>query len=372
MKKRILFLSDIDSAHARKWAVSLADRGYEIGIFSLRKSETNWFSAYPQITAFDSEGFGKSKFSSGSRSKLAYLKLIPSVKKAIAEFAPSIVHAHYATSYGLLGVRSGFHPLVISVWGSDIFDFPKESWLHKRMVVYNLKRADRIFSTSHVMKTEILKYVTREIEVTPFGVDVQSFSNFIPDSEEKIRGAKVIGTIKSLEDKYGIDVLIEAFAIVKNRYSQPLKLVIAGTGTQEEKYKEIAKHLNLSEDVLFTGQLKSEDVPVWHNRFDIFANLSVLDSESFGVAVVEAMACERPVVVTRVGGLPEVVEENVTGVVVAPRDANSAAEAFLKLLGNLELSKQMGKTGRARVLAMYDWQKNLDDIELLYASISAQ
>lgn len=372
MKKRILFLSDIDSAHTRKWAVSLADRGYDIGIFSLRKSESHWFDAYPNITAYHSDGFGKSKFSAGSRSKLAYLKLIPSVKKAIAEFAPSIVHAHYATSYGLLGARAGFHPLVISVWGSDIFDFPKESWLHKRMVMYNLKRADRIFSTSHVMKTEILKYVSREIAVTPFGVDVQSFAHFVPDNEEKIHGARVIGTIKSLEDKYGIDVLIEAFSMVKMKYSQPLKLVIAGSGTQAEKYKELAKNLNVSDDVLFAGQLKSEDVPAWHNRFDIFANLSVLDSESFGVAVVEAMACERPVVVTRVGGLTEVVEENVTGLVVAPRDAKSAAEAFLKLLEDLDLSNQMGKAGRARVLAKYDWQKNLDDIEKLYASISAE
>src|SRR5690348_8700751 len=110
MNARILLLSDIDSSHTRKWAVSLAERGYTIGVFSLRKSESGWIKAFPAIQAFDAQGFSSGKFSEGNTSKLGYLKLVPVLRKVIAEFRPDLVHAHYATSYGLLGARSKFHP----------------------------------------------------------------------------------------------------------------------------------------------------------------------------------------------------------------------------------------------------------------------
>lgn len=366
---RILFLSDIDSSHTRKWATSLAARGYEVGIFSLRKSESGWFYAYPSIRVFDDEGFGKEKFKSGSTSKLGYLKLLPFLRDSIQSFHPDIVHAHYATSYGLLGARTGFHPFVISVWGSDIFEFPKSSWLSKRLVVYNLNRADRIFSTSHVMKTEIHKYVSHPVDVTPFGVDTHLFSRKEVTVFPGTEGAKIVGTIKSLERKYGINVLIEAFAIVKKQFEEKVKLVIAGSGTMEHELRQITRELLLEDDVIFAGHLNAEQVPEWHNRIDVFANLSLDDSESFGVSVVEAMACERPVVVTSVGGLTEVVVENESGLVVPPNIATSAADAILRLLNNSELALKLGKAGRQRVLAVYDWEKNLDEIEKLYAAI---
>src|ERR1044072_4331965 len=98
MKKRILFLADIDSAHTRKWAVSLSDRGYEIGIFSLRKSESGWFWKFPAISVYEKDGFGSKQFKKSSGSKLSYLKLLPRLRKVIKEFNPDIVHAHYASS----------------------------------------------------------------------------------------------------------------------------------------------------------------------------------------------------------------------------------------------------------------------------------
>lgn len=369
MGKRILLLSDIDSAHTRKWALSLAERGYEIGIFSLRKSENSWFRNFPQLTVFDAFGFGKEKFREGSRSKLSYLKLVPYLRKVIAEFKPDLVHAHYATSYGLLGVRSRFHPLIISVWGSDIFDFPKASWLNKRLVIYNLKRADRIFSTSHIMKAEILKYVNREVEVTPFGTDVSVFSQKTAPALPGTENAKVIGLVKSMEDKYGISVLIHAFALVKKEFAEPLKLLLAGSGSKLETYRSLAKELKLENDVIFTGQVPADEVAMYHNRFDIFASVSVLDSESFGVSLVEAMACERPAVVSSVGGLKEVAVDGETAIFVPPNDPEKTAAALLKLLRDPALAKKMGEAGRARVLALYDWKKNLDAVELLYRDL---
>lgn len=366
MKKRILFLADIDSAHTRKWAISLSERGYEIGIFSLRKSESSWFSNYPSIHVFNEDGFSREKFHVASALKLSYLQFIPALKATIKKYQPDIVHAHYATSYGLLGVRSGFHPLIISVWGSDIFEFPRKSLLHRLLVFNNLKKADAIFSTSEIMREEILHYVTKEVAVTPFGVDVNEFSAQ-PANSVFTGNPKVIGTIKSLESNYGIDTLIRAFALLKKRYANDVKLLICGDGTKEQELKQLANETGYGNDILFTGRINQQEVPRYHNMIDIFVNISL--QESFGVAVVEAMACEKPVVVTSVGGLKEVVEENVSGVFVPVANVEKTADAILGLLNNPEKAKRMGQEGRNRVLQKYDWKKNLDDIEKQYAKI---
>lgn len=363
---KILFLADIDSAHTRKWAVSLSVRGYRIGLFSLRNSESNWFENYPSITVFNRDGFSSGKFHAASALKLSYLQFIPAVKAAIKEFKPEIVHAHYATSYGLLGVRSGFHPLIISVWGSDIFEFPRKSVLHRLLVFNNLKKADAIFSTSEIMKQEVLHYVNREVAVTPFGVDVNEFS---PKQADSVFAGnpKVVGTIKSLEENYGIDTLIKAFAEIKKKYTGELKLMICGNGTKENELKALAKATGFDKDILFTGRIPQNEVPRYHNMIDVFVNISL--QESFGVAVVEAMACEKPVVVTNVGGLKEVVKENVNGIFVPPSEVEKTAEAILQLLYDPAKAAAMGREGRKIVLEKYDWKKNLDNIEKLYRKI---
>lgn len=367
---RILLLSDIDSSHTRKWAVSLAERGHAIGVFSLRRSASEWYKAHPELEVLDAEGYETGKFYARTFSKLSYLRFVPAVRAAIRQFKPDVVHAHYATSYGLLGARSKFHPLVISTWGSDVFDFPKNSWINRRLLTYNLNRADRVFSTSNVMKDEVLKYVQRAVDVTPFGVNTEVFRpQTVPHIFEP--GTKVIGIIKSLEDIYGIDTLIRAFALVKKLFTtQPVKLLIAGDGTRAQAYRELVDTLELSDDVVFTGRLPQEEIVTAHNRIDIFVSLSVF--ESFGVSLVEAMACEKPAIVTAVGGLKEVAVENETALFVPPGDEHRTADAILQLLRNPEQAKQFGAAGRRRVLELYDWQRNLDQIEAIYKELLAK
>jgi glycosyltransferase involved in cell wall biosynthesis len=212
----------------------------------------------------------------------------------------------------------------------------------------------------------VLNYVNRDVAVTPFGVDTKIFQ---PLKAESLFSAetKVVGVIKSLEPAYAIDVLIKAFVLVKKQYSGELKLLICGGGTREAELKTIAASTEFSSEIIFAGKIPPNEVPRYHNMIDIFANISL--QESFGVAVVEAMACEKPVIATAVGGLKEVVEENVTGIFVPPADVEKTADAILTLLRDPEKAKQMGKAGRERVLEKYDWNKNLDTVENLYTKL---
>lgn len=363
---KLLFLADINSAHTEKWITSLVNNGFEVGIICIHQPERKWFNAL-NIKLFDAHSISSTITSNRLRYKINYLRVLIYLRKVIHEFKPDIVHAHYATSYGLLGALSGFHPFIISVWGSDVFDFPNFSFLHKYLFKNNLRKANCILSTSNIMKVEAEKYTDKEILVTPFGVNTNSFKPEVvkPFINEH---TKVIGIVKALEDVYGIDILIKAFAEIKKKYvKQPIHLLIVGKGSQELQLKALVKTLGLSQWVTFTGKIQQDLVPQYQNMIDIFVCVSL--EESFGVSVVEAMACAKPVVVSSVGGLKEVVTDNETGLIVAPQNVQQTTDAILLLLNNAEIAKQMGNNARERVLALYDWNENLKEIINIYQDI---
>ncbi len=357
---RVLLLADINSIHTRRWALAIAASGIEIGIFSLGKSNGDWYQQIDGITNCNEKGFAESVFKRGIISKLNYLKLIPALRKAIKKFNPDILHAHYASSYGLLGNLSGFQPLYISIWGNDVYEFPRRGKMQKLILKSNLKNADKIFSTSWSMKREAEKYTDKEIVVIPFGVDLDDFKPMTVESEFSSTDI-VVGTIKTLESDYAIDVLIRAFAIVCDRNPQlPLKLLICGQGSMQNMLEGLCKDLGISDKTTFKGYINHEEVPRYLNMMQVFGCLS--DNESFGVAVVEAMACEKPVVVSNVGGLPEVVENGRSGAVVPSQSPKLAADAIETLVLNPAVREKIGHNARSRVAKMYDWKKCVDSM----------
>ncbi len=361
---KILLLSDSNSAHTIRWSRSLTERGLDVAVFCLsgfNKSDLN----YERIKIYPfgfNDAFLYRKM--GSLSKVLYIKALPALKSAIREFKPDIVHAHYASSYGILGALSNFHPYIVSVWGSDVYNFPRKSFIHKAAFKYPLRKADRILSTSKVMAGETRKYTDRKITVTPFGIDLGRFQKKSVNSVFS-SGDIVVGTVKRLEEIYGIEFLIRAFKIVKDKFPEmPVKLLIVGGGSLEKKLKELASSLGISGDTIFTGRVPYDEVPEYHNMLDIYVTVSL--NESFGVAILEASACERPVVVSNVGGLPDVVEDGITGFIVQPRDPEGTAAAIIKLLHDKNLRERMGKAGRETVKRAYDWDRNVNQMIEIY------
>ncbi|MFA5455711.1 MAG: glycosyltransferase [Sulfurimonas sp.] len=363
---KLLLLSDPNSPHTIKWAKSLADRGIEVIIFGLGDLIVQDYSRISNIQVKTlNETITRNE---GSFSKLKYLKALPTIKKIINDFQPDIVHAHYASGYGLLGALSGFHPFIASVWGSDVFSFPHKSFLHKAMLKFNLEKADKILSTSNVMAKETKLYTNKDIEVTPFGIDMEQFR---PTEVKSLfdKDDIVVGTVKTLEDKYGIEYLIKAFKIVSDKYPNlPLKLLIVGGGSLESNLKSLVKELNIEDKTVFTGKVPFSDVPKYHNMLSVF--VSVSNSESFGVAIIEASSCGKPVVVSNVGGLPEVVDDGVSGFVVEPRNPQQTADAIEKLILDEKLRITIGSNGRARVDKLYNWEDNLQQMIKIYEELT--
>jgi glycosyltransferase involved in cell wall biosynthesis len=350
---RLMLLADAGSPHTCKWARELARRGWDVHVLSLTPGEIPDVQTHRLHPLFPG--------------KLGYLTVVNQVKAFVRGLLPDLLHAHYATSYGLLGALSGFHPFVISVWGTDVYDFPRTSPLHQALLVRNLAVADALTSTSHAMATVTAPYAPeRAIEVIPFGVDLDRFAPGAPPE------LPTIGCAKILEPKYGQEFLICALALLVEREpNRPLRLLLAGEGYRREALERLVRDLGLSDRVVFLGRLPADDVPAFMRGLTIFAMPSVDDSESFGVAALEAAACGLPVVSTTVGGVSEVVRDGATGLLVPPRDAGALADALGRLLSDPAERAAFGAKGREMARESYDLHRNADKMEALYHRLLA-
>lgn len=362
---RLFIISDLSDIHTKKWVSSLAQREIDIFLFGLNKPDLEFYRQCGNVTVYSLDVVSglHDPMKNGGWEKLKYLKSLKILKQKIREFEPDILHAHYATSHGLLGSLSEFHPFIISVWGSDVYDFPNVSFIHKCILKYNLFRADRILSTSHVMAKQTGKFTSKNIEITPFGVNVELFKK--RECLDKKSEAFVIGTVKALTHKYGVDTLIDAFAIVKEKNpNKQIVLNIAGEGEELKYLEKKVRDLHLESYVHFAGSIDNLKVPDYINQMNVFVALS--RSESFGVAVVEAMACECPVVSSGVDGFKEVMVDGETGFIVPYNDPQAAAEKIQKFIDDEKLAIRMGQIGRQRVCALYSWRDNVDKMIEIY------
>ncbi|MBA2611424.1 MAG: glycosyltransferase [Bacteroidetes bacterium] len=349
---KVLLLSDTHSEHTEKWALGLANRGIKIGLFSFNKASYDWY-VHENITVFFEPD---NKINAESTlTKLAYIKYVAILKKIIKHFEPDILHAHYATSYGLVGALADFHPFIISCWGSDVMKFPNKNFVAKSILKYNFKKADLLCATSYTIQDYINQVITIPVSVIPFGIDINDFK---PKKVESLFAENdfVLGSIKPLESLYNIDVLIKSFAKLLPAYEN-LKLVIIGDGTQLTALKEICKTLGVDEKITFTGRIPFKNISNYYNMIDILVNIS--EYESFGVSVVEAMACGTPVVVTNVGGLKEVVRDDSVGLKVKVGDVEDTVKAIELLMNDKTLYEQIAINARKHVIERYNWEDNV-------------
>ncbi|MFC7373048.1 glycosyltransferase [Fictibacillus iocasae] len=347
---KLLLLAPGRSIHTQKWALYFQQKGWQVKVatFADHYSEENAREVDTVILPKNLPG------------KLSYFGAVPAVKKILRSFQPDIFHAHFISSYGLIGALAGYHPFYVSVWGTDIFEFPKKNLVNRKLIQYTLRQAEGICSTSHVMGKETAQYTDKKIHITPFGVDLSIFK---PMDVEKKQGLQ-IGIVKALSDKYGIGTLIQAFKRVHDQHPST-ELVIVGGGPQLMDYQRLSADLGIDDHVTFTGKVPNNQVPKYINSMDIFVVPS-RDQESFGVAAVESMACGVPVVVTNVGGLPEVVIEGETGLIVPKESPDALAAAIVQLIEDEETRLSMGRKGIEHVKREYDWYENASRMEKLY------
>jgi glycosyltransferase involved in cell wall biosynthesis len=196
--------------------------------------------------------------------------------------------------------------------------------------------------------------------VIPFGVHIPA--DVVPlSAEEPIR----LCYIKAHAPKYGPEILVDATALLLERGCK-VELSLAGDGPLTDQLQKQVAARKITQQVEFVGFIPQDKMLGFLRQHHIMVMPSVLDSESFGVAVLEAAAAGRPTVASRVGGVPEVVKDGKTGLLVQHGSARVLADAIERLVRNRQLRESMGQAAYEFVRDTYSWERSLDMMCDLY------
>lgn len=346
----IVILGHSSSTHTNHWARAMKQRGYDISVISycgesIGGIETLIFGREPAAT-------------------IGYFKYLRSVKKKLAEIRPDLIHVFQATGYGHWGAGYNNCQKILTGMGSDIVITGRKSPLHKWYLNSVLKKYDHFTAPSQYLKEEmnnLFKVTDSKTEVIPFGVE-------IPENCVSYKASDTVKLVymKNLKPVYGPDVLIKALAILKDR-DISFHLDMFGVGVEKDRIESDINDLGLAGKISFWGFIPHREVAGRYLDYDIMIMPS--RSESFGVAAVEASAVGLPVVASNVGGIPEVVLHEQTGILVPSDDPKSLAEAVMRLASDAELRKKMGEAGRKHVIDNFEWQECVSQMDELYRKL---
>lgn len=307
-------------------------------------------------------------------------------KKAVADM--DVLHApdpFFIFSYQC--VRSG-KPTVITMWENIPFlgDYAKPQSditviLRKNAARFKnhvKKHADHFVPASERAANALkLEGVPEEkISIIPAGVDREKFKPMEKDHEimENMRISKAATTIlfagRLVWEKGILDVLYAMANLLKER--RDIYLLIIGAGPLKDSVERLVGKLRINDNCRFLGPIGYDQMPKYHNLADIFCLPSIPIAnwqEQFGYVFVEAMACEKPVVSTLSGSIPEVVANGKTGLLVQPADSLSLAEALNTLITDERKRKQMGSEGRNRFLEKFEAEKVAGQLAEVYKKV---
>jgi len=351
---RLVYLADAPYVHTRRWVEHFVWAGWDTHVISFRPAQIDGAHVH-YIAGLERIG------------KLRYLAHAGRVRRLVRDLQPDILHALHLTSYGLLAGVCEVRPRLVSVWGTDILEAPGRTPFHLLITRYALSKADHVTATGFRLANATLRYAPRgkPVTVVPYGVDL---TRFRPARNGARAEGVVIGSVGRLSREKGLDDLLRAAAQLIKR-GAPIRVVLAGDGPERARLIKLAQQLEIETRVDFRGEVAHDQVPAVLNELDVFVMPS--RAEGFGVAALEAAAMELPVVASRVHGIPDVVSDGATGLLVPPGDIASLADAISRLVSDAELRGKMGRAGRAFVEQRYRWEDNVAQMERLYRHVLA-
>jgi glycosyltransferase involved in cell wall biosynthesis len=286
-----------------------------------------------------------------------------------------IVHGHWAIPTGpavVAAARKLNCPSVITMHGGDVYvnheqgyNFPTR-WYVRPVLRRTLNHADGLTAISDDCRTHALNAGARSdnIEIIMNGADLRRFGP--GDATVTDYGRQMVFACRQLIPRKGIRFLVEAVAMLKSDYPE-LQLVVAGDGMERASLEALARQKGIEDRVHLIGWVPNADLPDYF-RSAIFSVIPSIE-EGFGIPAAEAMGCEIPVIASDAGGLPEVVDDGVTGFVVNKADSAALAGAMRTLLDDEALRHRFGKAGRAKALAEFDWLTTARAMESMYESL---
>lgn len=357
---RLCFLAAANSIHSYRWVKYFAQHGHEVAWISLTQSIFEpihgvQYVEYPVST-----------------SPWSLFRVGWKIKQWIRSWQPDVLHAHYVGTYGLVGMLSGFHPVVMTAWGSDVL-LGRKSLIKKPFVTRSLKTADLVTCDADHMREAMteLGVDPGKIRVVYFGIDTKQFAPRDKSAEIRTRlelhDAPTIISLRNLEPIYDIETLIETVPLVAKQVPDA-RFVVVGRGSQEQRLRQLADRLGVCECIRFVGFVPNRELPMYLASMDVYVSTSLSDA-GIAASTAEAMACGIPVVVTDTGENSKWITDGVTGFIVPSRSAIHLAEKIVRLLKDPEWRVNVGAKGRAVIQARNDYETEMSKMNALYAGL---
>ena len=312
--------------------------------------------------------------------KIANTNITPSLPIEILREEFDLIHAHLPTpwsaDWSALAAAAKRRPMVLT-HHSDIVGRGRMNYVAKIYNNVNLKiilnKSSKIIVTNPkvIESSPHLKQYLHKINIIPVGVDVTRFRPVdLPEKEPPV-GKKVlfISVLDRFHGFKGLDRLLMAMVDVVKEMPEA-KLVVGGGGELLDRYENMASSIGLEDRVEFLGRVPEDEIVELYNSCALFVLPSISASqETFGMVLLEAMACSRPVVSTEIVGVAEMVKRYGAGLIVESGDEVALAEAIIKLLKNEALRLRMGYVGREIAERYYSWNRVALMTEALYEGL---
>ena len=282
------------------------------------------------------------------------LRVIFKLIKLIKENKIKLIHTHLFDTdlCGFLATRWAKVPIMIISIHSIFFLKKKKHALRYKIISLFI---DRFLPVSDSLAQHFISWARinpNKVTAVSNGIDMSEFNK--PKHTNRLNELRkslgipvatpILGTVARLEPRKGHRYLLEAVAQISKDYPD-LTVLLVGDGELKSDLRNLVKELNISSNVIFAGS--QENIPEILSLLDLFV-LPTLE-EGFSIAILEAMACGLPVIATNVGGVPELVKDKETGLLVASRSPLALASAMTMLLGNKEYAVALGEAGKKRV-----------------------
>lgn len=314
--------------------------------------------------------------------------MMPSMFLPMLRYECDIIHVH---SYGYFHVNIAsfkrsiqpnikmvftphFHP-AWSMWGGE--KRKKIRRIYDRFISrFVIANTDAIIGVSshEIQHMRELGLDMSKVHIIPNGIDTKLFNP--PPQAEKFLDAyniekgdkKIVLYVGRLASNKGLDILVRSAKLILKNQPNTLFVLVGSDAGERSRIERMINGLGLNNNFILTGHIKDPEIfRAAYTACDIFVLPS--EYEAFGIVLLEAMACGKPCVATRVGGVSEVVEDGRTGVLVEYGDVHALAKAISYLLDKDDIRMKMGQYGRNRVLKNFDWDVIVSRIEKVYSNL---
>ncbi|MCF0224787.1 MAG: glycosyltransferase [Fibrobacter sp.] len=287
------------------------------------------------------------------------------------KFRPSIIHAHWPFPHAFiaLGASKILHiPLALNFHGAELLLIRKKKWV-RPFLKFAIGRAQAIFANSSFTAKKIKDIRKANVEWSPYGTTLSS--DYACEPHKLTDKFKILFVGRHIERK-GIRYLIDS---AKYLSKDLFEIRIVGVGDLTENLKNYASQISQEHaDIVFTGKLSPEELEREYRNANVFTLPAIIDSkgdtEGLGVVLIEAMELNLPIVASNVGGIPDVVVNEASGLLVNEKDPEALANAFKRLQTSPELIKKLLEGSRKRISDCFTWEGIIKRQISVYQSIT--